>query len=164
MCERYRYDSIDDNYFQLAMDNDAHEIEHNSNNNSNSNSNSSKHNNNKHKQIIFSCIPSKTNGLLNIVNKANADLLKYSDSFIKLNSSSFNDHYSYILHQYQTDRKNANIKGTTLQCCSSSSRKPKPNLSQLTHIHNKYELIKRDYTKLQHLLQKYISTSPIPQA
>ena len=164
ICERYRYDNIDDNYFQLAMDNDAIEIEHNSNNNSNSNSNSSKHNNNKHKQIIFSCIPSKTNGLLNIVNKANADLLKYSDSFIKLNSSSFNDHYSYILHQYQTYRKNANIKGTTLQCSSSSSRKPKPNLSQLTHIHNKYELIKRDYTKLQHLLQKYISPSPIPQA
>ena len=161
-CERYRYDSIDENYFQMAMDND-NEIEHNNNNNNSTNSNNS--NSNKHKQIIFSCIPSKTNGLLNIVNKANADLLKYSDSFIKLNSSSFNEHYSYILHQYQTYRKNANIKGTTLQCSSSSSsRKPKPNLSQLTHIHNKYELIKRDYTKLQHLLQKYISPSLIPQA
>jgi hypothetical protein len=109
----------------------------------------------KFKGSIFSQILS--NLKLNVVNKEKGDLIKYSDTFIKLKDVEFYKKSNQIVNQYQTYRVNAKVKDNEVKSIAVPKRSMK--VYRMNTIQNKYEVIKRDYIKLQHRFKEYLNKS-----
>ena len=108
-------------------------------------------------QVVLSYMVYRPNGMLNIVNKEKGDLIKYSDSFMKLKDVEFYKKSNQIVNQYQTYRVNAKVKDSDVKRIVV----PKKNVRtyKTNTIQTKYEVIKRDYIKLQHRFKEYLNKS-----
>lgn len=108
-------------------------------------------------QVVMSYMVYKPNGMLNVVNKEKGDLIKYSDTFIKLKDVEFYKKSNQIVNQYQTYRVNAKVKDNEVKSIAVPKRSMK--VYRMNTIQNKYEVIKRDYIKLQHRFKEYLNKS-----
>ena len=108
-------------------------------------------------QVVLSYMVYKPNGMLNIVNKEKGDLIKYSDSFMKLKDVEFYKKSNQIVNQYQTYRVNAKVKDNDVKSIAVPKRNMR--LHRTNTIQNKFEVIKRDYIKLQHRFKEYLNKS-----